>query len=419
MSEGGVAQGLRTCIIGGSIAGCASAIELDRAGCNVTVFERSTGSLKDRGAGIGFPFALVETLQERDIFDAKMAILPVRRRHFYTRSGSGSHLLWEQKFDIAATNWDVLYRTLRKRVRDDIYHQGCEVTGFKEREGGTAVELASGQDAVFDLVVCSDGYMSTGRSILYPDQGLKYAGYIMWRGLLDEQLVNDVTALEGVNIFTVTPLGHLIAYLVPGRNGETQIGQRRVNWGWYVNTPEVDLAKSLTDRNGTIHTTSLPAGSVSDERIAELHEQALRFLPEFVAEMVVCTGRPFIQAIFDGNIPSYRRGNICLIGDASAVVRPHVAAGATKALYSVMSLTAILKSHHSLDTALTFWDDEQRLEGDRLVALAQRMGEALQDGTRDWNSMNERDMSRWWKNVIKDQRWYATGAICRDGISDL
>ena len=80
------------------------------------------------------------------------------------------------------------------------------------------------------------------------------------------------------------------------------------------------------------------------------------------------------------------------------------------------------RQYHSyplfLDTALTFWDDEQRLEGDRLVALAQRMGEALQDGTRDWGRMNERDMSRWWETVIKDQRWYATAAICRDGIAD-
>ena len=411
MSGKGAAQGLRIGIIGGSISGCAAAIALDRAGCDVSIFERSTGSLKDRGAGIGFPFALVAMLQRRDVFDANMAILPIRKRHFVLRSRSGGRVLWEQRFDIAATNWDVLYRTLRKRVRDDIYHQGCEVTALHEGEDGTVVRLASGQDAVFDLVVCADGYTSTGRRILFPGHGLRYAGYIMWRGLLDEQLVNDITPFEGVNIFAVTPLGHLISYLVPGRNGETQRGKRRLNWGWYVNTPEVDLAKSLTDRSGMIHATSLPAGSVPDERILELHDLARMFLPEFVAEVIARTSRPFIQAIFDGYVPSYRRGNICLIGDASAVTRPHVAAGATKALYSALALADSLKMHRSLDTALTLWDDEQRLEGDRLVSLAQRMGEALQDGTRDWASMDERDMSQWWEKVIEDQKWYATAEM--------
>ncbi len=411
MSGKGATQGLRVGIIGGSIAGCAAAIELDRAGCDVTLFERSTGSLKDRGAGIGFPFALVETLQKRDLFDADMAILPIRKRRFIIRTESGGRVLWEQRFDIAATNWDVLYRTLRKRVRDDIYELGCEVTKLRESADSTVVELASGEEAIFDLVVCADGYTSTGRSILFPGQQLHYAGYIMWRGLLDEQLVKEVTPYEGVNIFAVTPVGHLISYFVPGRNGEIERGRRRLNWGWYVNTPEVDLGNSLTDRNGTIHATSLPAGSIADERLPELHELARRFLPEFVAEAIAHTSRPFIQAIFDGNVPSYRRGNICLIGDASAVVRPHVAAGATKALYSVLALAESLKNHPSLDTALTQWDDEQRSEGDRLVSLAQRLGEALQDGTMDWAGMDERDMSRWWEDVIQDQNWYATAEM--------
>ena len=411
MSGKGATQGLRVGIIGGSIAGCAAAIELDRAGCDVTLFERSTGSLKDRGAGIGFPFALVETLQRRDLFDADMAIVPIRKRHFVVRSPSGGRVLWEQHFAIAATNWDVLYRTLRKRVRDDIYHQGCEVTELHESADGTVVKLASGQDVVFDLVVCADGYTSTGRSILFPDQRLRYAGYIMWRGLLDEQHVNDITPFEGVNIFAVTPVGHLISYLVPGRNGETQRGKRRLNWGWYVNTPKVDLAKSLTDRNGTIHATSLPAGSIADERVPELHDLARRFLPKFITEVIAHTSRPFIQAIFDGHVASYRRGNICLIGDASAVARPHVAAGATKALNSALALADALKIHRSMDTALSLWEDEQRLEGERLVSLAQRMGEALQDGTRDWAGMDERDMSRWWGNVIGDHKWYATAKM--------
>ena len=69
----GAATGLRVAIVGGSIAGCAAAIALRSAGCEVTVYERSRGKLEDRGAGIGMPLALLHTLIERDFVDANMA----------------------------------------------------------------------------------------------------------------------------------------------------------------------------------------------------------------------------------------------------------------------------------------------------------------------------------------------------------
>ena len=406
LSDRGVSRGLRVGVIGGSIAGCAVAIELERAGCDVTVFERSSGSLKDRGAGIGIPFALVEMLQRRDLFDPDMAIVPIKLRHFVTRSYNNDRILWEQGFVIAATSWDVLYQNLRQRVRDEIYRQGCEVTALHAFEDGAIVELADGQALPFDLVVCADGYTSIGRRNLFPGQTLRYAGYIMWRGLLDEQMVSDIAPYEGVNIFAVSPLGHLIAYLVPGKQGETQPAKRRLNWGWYVNTPQADLAQSLTDRNGRTHPTSLPAGSISDERANELRELAREFMPRFVADAIARTERPFIQAIFDLHAPDYRRGNILLLGDASSVARPHAAAGATKALYSAIALAESLKSQRSLDAALTRWNDEQCREGGRLVALSQRLGQALQDPTRDWANMDEQDMSNWWKSVIGNEKWY-------------
>ena len=51
-------EGSSVGIIGGSIAGCASAIALSRLGCAVTVLERSSSGLKDRGSGIAVPVPL-------------------------------------------------------------------------------------------------------------------------------------------------------------------------------------------------------------------------------------------------------------------------------------------------------------------------------------------------------------------------
>ena len=397
---------LRVGIVGGSIAGCAAAIELERAGCEVTIFERSTGSLKDRGAGIGIPFALLEMLQERDLFDPDMAIVPIALRDFVTRVRGKDRLLWQQGFVIAATSWDELYRNLRERVRDDVYRQGCEVTAIRSTSNRVFVELASGETVAFDLVVCADGYTSTGRRRLFAGQDLRYAGYVMWRGLLDEALLSDVKPYEGINIFAMSPLGHLIAYLVPGKQGETRPGERRLNWGWYVNTPPDELADALTDREGRKHATSLPAGSISEDRVGHLRELAREFMPSFIAEAVALTDQPFIQAIFDLHTPRYRKGNIVLLGDASSVARPHAAAGATKALYSAVALAASLKTQPSRDAALALWNEEQSREGERLVSLSQRLGMALQDPKQDWSNMDEQKMRLWWKRVIGDEVWY-------------
>ena len=55
-------RGSRVGIIGGSIAGCAAAIALERLGCDVRVFECSSGVLRDRGSGIAIPLALRDDL---------------------------------------------------------------------------------------------------------------------------------------------------------------------------------------------------------------------------------------------------------------------------------------------------------------------------------------------------------------------
>ena len=58
-------RGSRVGVIGGSIAGCATAIALERLGCDVQVFERSSGVLRDRGSGIAIPLALRDDLRRQ------------------------------------------------------------------------------------------------------------------------------------------------------------------------------------------------------------------------------------------------------------------------------------------------------------------------------------------------------------------
>ena len=120
-------QGLRVGIIGGSIAGCTTAIELLRAGCEVTLLERTGDTLKDRGAGIGVPPSVMDTFIERDLVDADT---PFFAGHAFTRiwrtetERRYGYLAWDQPANLALLNWGGLYRNLRQRVPDRVYRSG-------------------------------------------------------------------------------------------------------------------------------------------------------------------------------------------------------------------------------------------------------------------------------------------------------
>jgi 2-polyprenyl-6-methoxyphenol hydroxylase-like FAD-dependent oxidoreductase len=85
--------GSRVAVIGGSIAGCAVAIALTRAGCDVTVFERTSGSLHDRGFGIGLPPDTLGQMVAADYVDASIPAIRATTRLFVIRGGAPARLV--------------------------------------------------------------------------------------------------------------------------------------------------------------------------------------------------------------------------------------------------------------------------------------------------------------------------------------
>jgi 2-polyprenyl-6-methoxyphenol hydroxylase-like FAD-dependent oxidoreductase len=402
-------------IIGGSIAGCAAAIALRRAGCDVTVYERSRGKLEDRGAGIGMPLTLLRTLMERDFVDSNMAHLRATKAPFVLRDVGEEverdrwRLLWEQPMAAAVTNWGIVYRHLRSRIPDALYHQGREIAEVSDPEDDVvSVRCADGHTAQFDLVVCADGQQSIGRRLLFPDYPLQYVGYILWRGLAEERAVANIPLFEGRVTWALSDAGYCLLYLAPSRAEEVAVGKRQVNWVLYENVPDAALPGALTDAYGIVHPTSLPPGAASPAQVAYIHDRARQQFPDYVADAVCATPSPFIQAVFDLSIPRYRRGRLCLIGDASTLCRPHAASGAVKALANAMSLGDALSAPGSLDDALDAWDVAQSTEGRRLVSLGQVMGRAFVQNAPAWRQMDAAAMERWWTALMSDQHWYVT-----------
>ena len=71
----GILEGLNIGIVGGSLSACALAPMLLRGGAHVTIFERSSGNLDDRGVGLAMKISTLAELHRRDLIDQDLPYL--------------------------------------------------------------------------------------------------------------------------------------------------------------------------------------------------------------------------------------------------------------------------------------------------------------------------------------------------------
>lgn len=400
-----IAQGLKVGIVGGSIAGCTVAVELMRLGCDVTLFERTGDELKDRGAGIGTPMAVFESLVSRDLVDSDTPYFAGRaftRRWRTPEEERYGYLAWDQSADLALLNWGVLYRNLRKRVPDRIYRAEHRVVGLQVlQHDRVGVELADGSVPAFDLVVCADGYTSLGRRTLFPEVGIEYAGYVLWRGVLHEKEMDETQPLQSGVHSPGYPGGHGIFYFVPGPDGSVAPGTRVVNWGMYVPVAETSLGEFFTDNEGKLHEGSLPPGGMQPTTESELKRKAEERLPSYYNDIVERSRNTFAYAIYDCHVPAYRRGRICLAGDAGAFARPHTAAGALKSINDAIALGEAIQAQDSLDQALNVWNAARTETNNKLVTYGNQLGRALVKEIPDWSKMDAAQMQKWFLSIVE------------------
>ncbi|MCC2658227.1 MAG: monooxygenase, FAD-binding protein [Panacagrimonas sp.] len=394
----------RVGIVGGSIAGCATAIELLRLGCDVTLFERTGETLKDRGAGIGMPRSVVETLIARDLIDRDTAFFrsDVFTRLWRTASESRyGHLAWDQPIFLALVNWGQLYRNLRRRVPDPIYRLHRTVRRLVNEADRVVVELATGEREAFDFCVCADGYASLSGDALFPEAPAQYAGYVLWRGSLPESALGETAPLEGGVRSPGHAGGHGIFYFVPGADGSIEPGARLVNWGVYVKVPEAGLETLLVDAAGHRHAGSLPPGAMPRDTECALLDRVEGRLPEFYLEILRACRHTSVYAIQDREVPAYRKGRIAVAGDAGALARPHSASGALKAMTDALALSDALAAEPlDLDAALDRYSQSQTRSGNHLVRFGRQLGEALVTSIPDWSTMDVSAMERWFSSIV-------------------
>lgn len=368
----------RVAVIGGSLGGLTAALYLRDIGCAVDVYERSGVALEARGAGIAVLDHTLRYPTERAGISPERFCSVTSNIRFLAADGTVEH---EQEHRYRFSSWNAVYRTLLEGFDAERYHLGAEMTSFVEDDDGVEATFRDGRQIRAELLVCADGIQSTSRRTLLPDVAPRYAGYVAWRGVIPEGELAPATyeRLHDALTYQQLPESHILVYPIPGLDGAIEPGRRLMNIVWYRNVTETGLPELLTDRDGRARNVSLPPGAAQDDVIAEMREFARDHLAPAIAEVVTGIEKPFLQAVFDIEVPRMAFGRTCLVGDAAFAVRPHAAAGTAKAAEDGFILAEELgASSGDVRSALRRWEQRQLGLGNSLLERTRQLGDSSQ-----------------------------------------
>jgi 2,6-dihydroxypyridine 3-monooxygenase len=253
--------------------------------------------------------------------------------------------------------------------------------GVHQTDDSITLELNE-EKAAGDLLVCADGIHSTARRLLLPEVWPRYAGYVGWRGTVRENELSRDTlmSLRDACTYFVGDRTHILTYPIPDFDGSVEPGERRINFVWYRNVAEGPALDDLmTDAHGVRQEVSLAPGAVRQHQIDELLAAAVEQLPESIAEVVLESREPFVQAVFDIAVPRMAFGRACLIGDAAFAIRPHAAAGTAKAAEDGWQLAAAMRAEGgNVIAALRRWEPEQLALGNAVMERSREIGRRAQ-----------------------------------------
>jgi 2,6-dihydroxypyridine 3-monooxygenase len=368
----------RVGVVGGSLGGLTAALVLRDLGCEIDVFERSTAELESRGAGIVVLDQTVRYFRQRTDLELDQFTTVTGFLRYLDRDGA---VVFEESRRYRYSAWHSIYRALLGCFGRRRYHLGKEMAGFQRQGEQVQVRFADGSSAAYELLVCADGIASNARAVLQPQARPAYAGYVAWRGTVDEgRLSHAVRDLLADSIcYQVAPDSHILLYPIPALDGSVVPGRRLANFVWYRNYAGDELDDLMTDRNGVRRDLTLPPGAAREAHLREVRAVAAAQLAPQFAEVVQRTKLPFVQVIFDIEVDQMAFGRVCLIGDAAFALRPHAAAGTAKAAADAWALAeALAATQGDIRVALPRWERQQLAVGRAVLERTRRNGNKSQ-----------------------------------------
>jgi 2-polyprenyl-6-methoxyphenol hydroxylase-like FAD-dependent oxidoreductase len=332
-------------VVGASLAGLMSALALSRLGLHVTVLERS-----DRKSRTGAALEVGEGVLER---------LTGRRGNTVTDALPSGAQAWS---DVHAG-----LRSAAEATPDICIRSPVRVSLVDQDEYGAWVVAEDGEVVHGKIVVGADGHASVVRRHVAPESpDAKFAGYLIWLGLVDEHSIRSRPWPSNLAILYERNYC-LNAYYLPEAGGALAAGKRRIGWGWY-DGGQNDLLRGTGCLVGNIVKRTLRPDKVPGSTFDRLAAEARQIWPDPWREAILhCLER---REVIGAPVAEYMperlaRGRVCLVGDAAHVPSPMTGRGFAASAQDALALADALERDMSVSGVTNALG---RYEGKRLKA---------------------------------------------------
>ena len=362
-------------IIGGSMAGLFAATSLSKKGWDISVHEKVPVPLSGRGAGIATYDELADL-----VFKAtnNNNVLGTTAKSRVSLDINGN-IINSYDYPQVYTSWQYLFSILREQISNDDYFMGDDCIKIEQNEDKAIAFFDNGKKKETDLIIVANGIKSELRTYVDNKAYPQYAGYVGWRGVVNEEEISKKSLETLSNYFIVVlPYNQQIASYPIAGEGENpfKIGERRINWIWYKPVPQTSLQEILLGKSGQQFEDGIPPNEIREEIVNDLFKEAEEKLPPQLVELVKITKQPLIQPIFDLQSIKMKNGRVVTIGDAAFTARPHVGMGVTKAAMDAFTLSEYLQDSSNLDD-LDKWEHSRLKESQFIVNRSRKLGQYL------------------------------------------
>lgn len=352
-------------VVGGSLSGLCAGLALAHGGWTLTIAERAAGE-PPGGAGLGLDRRLLGQITG---IDAEK--IPVVQGN---RDSAAWGLVRQYLLDEALRTPSIEFLASTTVTN---------VLGPAD-DGQVSVDSTGGV-LTADMVVGADGVYSVTRRFVDPGHpAAAYSGYMLWRGLVPEADVPGGLDGRGRNLEVhAAPGARLVIYGVPGPDGRTDPGHRRISYAWY------DASRtSLLRQTGCLDGDTV-TGSLSHDRIpaaitGELDQRARQYWP-------APWGRCIAWGVTHGQLSGFPvaeympsrlvRDRVVLIGDAAHVASPMTGAGFENALLDVAALAGT-RPTTDIPAALRHYEQDRLPRVRGLVSSGMAWGRSFKSAER-------------------------------------
>lgn len=342
-------------IAGGGPGGLSAALTLHQIGVPCLVFEQ-VRELQPLGVGINLQPNAVRELNDLGVSNHDLASIGLPALEWALVGLNGNDIYSESRGLKAGYNWPqyavhrgelqmLLYRKTMQRLGQGAVRTGQKIIAYENTSDGVTVtiEHAGGRRSqeTGSLLIGADGLHSAVRAQMHPQQPpIQWGGAVMWRGVSPGVPIRSGASFVGLGTHK-----HRIVFY-PISKPDPQTGLALINW-----IAEVTFDNSQGWTQGDWN------------RRVELKDFIHHFadwkydwldVPAMLAKADIIYEYPMIDR---DPVPTWRDGNVALLGDAAHVMYPTGSNGASQAIVDAQVLGACLLDCGVNGTALQRYDD--------------------------------------------------------------